>query len=196
VATIAALSALVLAAGVTALGVYAFRDNGAATSTPQAEGAPPANDTAGDYGWIVKAMAECEEEAKQKLDTLHFLIVPVSATGLTLPGWSVTPITQIGNSALLLSSTDTLIGLRNRVLVLYQKPMTFAVSDPATKIVYKWKAAVGVTALKTRETGSSASLTLGFDIPDVAKEIEWGPTINLTKGTCYWINPLVRGNAH
>src|SRR5882724_9657803 len=86
VATIAALSALVLAAGVTALGVYAFRDNGAATSTPQAEGAPPANDTAGDYGWIVKAMAECEEEAKQKLDTLHFLIVPVSATGLTLPG--------------------------------------------------------------------------------------------------------------
>ena len=26
---------------------------------------------------------------------------------------------------------------------------------------------------------------------DLAKEIEWGPTINLNKGTCYWINPLI-----
>ncbi len=93
-----------------------------------------------------------------------------------------------------LSSTDTLIGLRNRVLTLYQKPVTFAVSDPATNTVYKWKAAVGVTGLKSRETGST-SLTLGFEIPDVAKEIEWGPTINLSKGTCYWINPLVRSAA-
>ena len=139
-------------------------------------------------------MAECDEEAKLKPDTMHFLIVPVASTGLTLPGFSASPISNIGNSAALLSSTDTLIGLRNRVLVLYQKPMTFAVSDPTTKTVYKWKPAVGVTALKTRETGSS-SLTLGFEIPDVAKEIEWGPTINLNKGTCYWINPLVRGPA-
>ena len=37
-------------------------------------------------------MAECEEEAKLKPDTLHFLIVPVAATGLTLPGWSPGPI--------------------------------------------------------------------------------------------------------
>ena len=26
---------------------------------------------------------------------------------------------------------------------------------------------------------------------DTGKPIEWGPTINLTKGTCYWINPLI-----
>ena len=80
--------------------------------------------------------------------------------------------------------------LRNRALALYQKPLTFAVSDPATHTVYKWKPAIGVTALKTRESGL-ASLTLGFEIPDLAKEIEWGPTINLSKGTCYWINPLI-----
>jgi hypothetical protein len=177
-ATIAALSAVVLAGGVIAFGVYGFRGKAAAPSESQGEGAPPATDTVGDYGWIVKAMAECEEEAKQKQETMHFLIVPVTATGLTVPG----------------SSTDTLIGLRNRVLALYQKPVTFAVSDPATQTMYKWKSAVGVTSLKSRETGS-ASLTLGFEIPDVAKEIEWGPTINLNKGTCYWINPLVRGSA-
>jgi hypothetical protein len=193
-ATIAALSAVVLAGGVIALGVYAFRSKGAVPSAPQAEGTPPATDTAGDYGWIVKAMAECEEEAKQKLDTMHFLIVPVTTTGLTLPGWSANPISAVGNAAMLLNSTDTLIGLRNRVLVLYQKPLTFAVSNPTTQTVYKWKSAVGVTALKTRETDSS-SLTLGFEIPDVSKEIAWGPTINLSKGTCYWINPLVSAGA-
>jgi hypothetical protein len=193
VATVVALSAVVLAGGVIALGVQAFRGKGATPTAPQAEGVPPATDTAGDYGWIVKAMAECEEEAKQKLDTMHFLIVPVTATGQTVAGFSPSPISNVGKAAVLLSSTDTLIGLRNRVLALYQKPVTFAVSDPATQTVYKWKAAVGVTALKSRET-NSASLTLGFDIPDVAKETEWGPTINLNKGTCYWINPLVRGN--
>lgn len=191
VATIAALSAVVLAGGIVALGLYAFRGKEAAPGAPQAEGAPPAADSAGDYGWIVKAMAECDEEAKLKQDTMHFLIVPVAATGLTVPGFSASPISNVGNAAVLLSSTDTLIGLRNRVLTLYQKPLTFAVSDPATNTVYKWKAAVGVTALKSRETGSK-SLVLGFEIPDVAKEVEWGPTINLSKGTCYWINPLVR----
>lgn len=188
------MSVVVLAGGIIALGVYGFRGKGTAPSAPQTEGTPPAGDTAGDYGWIVKAMAECDVEAKVKLDTLHFLIVPVASTGLALPGFSASPISNVGNTAVLLSSTDTLIGLRNRVLVLYQKPMTFAVSDPKTQTIYKWKPAVGVTALKTRETGSSI-LKLGFEIPDVAKEIEWGPTISLNKGSCYWINPLVRAGA-
>jgi len=198
VATIAALLAVVFLGGVIALGVQAFRSKGTPQSPPQAKDAPPTSDrttdTATDYGWIVKAMAECEEEAKQKTDTLHFLIVPVTTTGMSLPGGSMDPISAIGDSASLLNSTDTMIGLRNRVLVLYQKPLAFAVSDPATSTVYKWKPAVGVTALKTRET-ASASLKLGFEIPDLAKEIEWGPTINLNKGTCYWINPLVRAGA-
>jgi hypothetical protein len=198
VATIAALLAVVFLGGVIALGVQALRSKGSPQSPPQAKDAPPTSDrttnTAADYGWIVKAMAECEEEAKQKTDTLHFLIVPVTTTGMSLPGWSMDPISAIGDSATLLTSTDTMIGLRNRVLVLYQKPLAFAVSDPATSTVYKWKPAVGVTALKTRETGS-ASLKLGFEIPDLAKEMEWGPTINLNKGTCYWINPLVRAGA-
>ena len=195
VATIAALLAVVFAGGLIGLGLQAFRGKAAPPSPPPADSTPstsdPTTDAAADYGWIVKAMAECEEEAKLKLDTMHFLIVPVTPTGMSLPGWSPSPISSVGNSAALLTSSDALIGLRNRALGLYQKPITFAVSDPATQTVYKWKPAVGVTALKTRETGQ-ASFTLGFEIPDLAKEIEWGPTINLSKGTCYWINPLVR----
>src|SRR5713226_4010033 len=183
VATIAALLALALAGGLIALSVQVVR------SMRTAESAPPA-DTSAAYGWIVKAMAECEEEAKLRQDTLHFLIVPVTTTGLSLPGWSPNPIGPVGDSATLFNSSDTLIGLRNGALALYRKPLTFALSDPATQTVYKWKPAIGVTALKTRDSGIG-SVTLGFEIPDLAKDIAWGPTINLSKGNCYWINPVI-----
>jgi hypothetical protein len=192
VATSIALLAVILIAGAVALGVKFFH----AGEPPRtaAQGAQPAaGSTAGDtaeFGWIVKAMAECEEEAKQKLDTLHFLIVPVTATGHPLPGWSPVPISDVGASAKLLTSTDALIGLRNGALELYQKPVTFVISDPASKTIYKWKPAVGVAALGTKET-SFEKIRLGFELPDVAGDIEWGPTIAVSKGTCYWINPLV-----
>jgi hypothetical protein len=143
------------------------------------------------YGWIVQAMADCDVAAKQTLDKMHFLIVPVITTGMTLPGWSPRPISTVGKSAALLTSSDAMIGLRNRMLALYQKPLTFAISDPATQTVYKWKPSVGVTSLTTPDTGLT-SLKLGFEIPDVTKDIEWGPTINLSQGTCYWINPIIR----
>lgn len=195
VASLAALAVVVFVGGSIALGIQSFRSIEAPPGPSGGEGAAskgdPSADSADDYGWIVKAMAECDVAAKQKLDTMHFLIVPVTTTGVSLPGWSPRPISTVGSTAALLTSTDAMIGLRNRMLVLYPKPLTFAVSDPATKTVYKWKPAVGVTSLTTRDTGLT-SLTLGFEIPDVAKEIEWGPTINLSQGTCYWINPIIR----
>jgi len=193
VATSIALIAVILLAGSVALGVKYLR----AGQPPDAAGGaqpPPGTGTAADdtaeYGWIVRAMAECEEEAKQKLDTLHFLIVPVTATGKALPGWSPAPISDVGNAAKLLTSTDALIGLRNGALTLYQKPVTFVISDPASKTVYKWKPAVGVAALGTKES-SFEKIRLGFELPDGAGGIEWGPTVAVSKGTCYWINPLM-----
>jgi hypothetical protein len=198
VATIAALGAVVvlgLIGGLTAIGVQAFRGKG----TTQAVVRPDATsnsastpaDSAKDYGWIVKAMAECEEEAKQKADTLNFLIIPVIRTAVSLPGWVPNPISDVGASATLLNSGDAMIGLRNGAMVLYQKPMAFAISDAATNTVYKWKQATGVTALKTKDV-NAGGFKLGFEIPEIGKEIEWGPVINLDKGNCYWINLLVR----
>jgi hypothetical protein len=152
--------------------------------------AEPAGDTKADYGWLITAMAECEAEAKHEANAVRFLIVPVTATGMSLPGWSPGVIGSIGDAITLLHSTDALIGLQNRALALYPKPVTFALSDPTTKTVYKWKPAVGVSALASREI-QAGSFTLGLDVPDVAKEIAWGPTIDLKKGSCYWINALV-----
>jgi hypothetical protein len=193
VATIAGLGAVVLLGALVVFGLQIFRGRTTAPALPADQATPAAPEAAGDadYGWIVKAMAECDEAAKLKTDTLHFLIVPVAPSGMSLPGWSPTPISSLGNSGLLLNSTDTLIGLRNRALVLYPKPLTFVVADANGDTVYKWKPAVGVSVLKARDAGQTR-LKLGFEIPDVAKEAEWGPTINLTKGACYWINPLIR----
>jgi len=209
VATIVALLAVMLLGAAIALGVQvlnqqalnqqalnqqALHHKDAEPSAPAAiDASPPADANPGDaadYGWIVQAMAECDAEAKQKLDTLQFLVVPVAPTGLSLPGWSPSPIGDVGSTAKLLRSTDALIGLRNRVLALYQKPLAFVVSDPATKTVYKWKPAVGVAALNKRQVGFDL-LTFGFELPDVADDIEWGPTYGIKKGTCYWVNPLV-----
>ena len=194
IATTIALFTVILIAGAVALGIKLFHAGEPTRTTAPGAQPPPAGGSttadAADYGWIVKAMAECEEEAKQKLDTLHFLIVPVTATGHPLPGWSPVPISDVGNSAKLLTSTDALIGLRNGALELYQKPVTLVISDPASKTLYKWKPAVGVAALGTKESNSE-KIRLGFELPDVAGDIEWGPTIAVSKGTCYWINPLV-----
>jgi hypothetical protein len=194
VAATAAVVVVLLAGGLVVLGWHTLGSNQSADPQARAGAAPGASNPAGgkedDYGWVVQAMADCDVAAKHKLDTLHFLIIPVTTTAVSLPGWSPRPIGEIGDAVTLLQSSDTVIGLRNRALALYQKPLTFAVSDPKTKAVYKWKPAVGVTPLTTRDTDQPA-LTLGFEIADLGKDVEWGPTINLTKGTCYWINPLI-----
>src|SRR5262245_32505654 len=124
VAAIAALAVALLAAGLIALGWWALR-GGAEVQGPPIALAPAAPeaiaDTKSDYGWLMTAMAECEAEAKVQADAMRFLIVPVTATGISLPGWSPPVIGTLGDVVTLLHSTDTLIGLKNGALVLHPK---------------------------------------------------------------------------
>jgi hypothetical protein len=194
VATISALLTILLIGGLIALGTQAFHHTQVREAGSQAPAASAATDQSGDgsaeYGWIVQAMAECEEEAKRSPDAVRFLILPVTPTGTPLAGWSPNPIADVGGAGKLLSSTDALIGLRNRALALYQKSLTFVVSDPKTNAVYKWKPSVGVAALNTKEP-TSDNLKLGFEMPDVGGDVAWGPTVAVKKESCYWINLLV-----
>jgi hypothetical protein len=112
----------------------------------------------------------------------------MTTTGISVPGWSAKPLSQVGASGALLSSTDALFGLRNHVLVLYDRPIAFAVSDPTTDTVFKWKPAAGLSSLKTRQT--FANLKLGFKMSETSDQIEWGPTVAIEKGSCYWIMAL------
>jgi len=188
VLTAAALLVVVLVGGAIALGVLLSPwGKRAPQSAQQAESN---TEVAQEYGWIVTAMAECDEVAKRTLDVLYFLILPLAATGKVLPAWSPNPIGAVGDSIALVSATDALIGLRNGVLALYPEEVTFAVSDPKTDTVFKWKPAVGVSELKSRQPGIDA-LKLGFQIAEIGPEIQWGPTINIAKGNCYWTNPVI-----
>ncbi len=169
-------------------------------SAPQAPPgtASPATNTSTEpkaepFEWIVQAMADCDAFAKQNSDTLYFLIVPVAPSATPAPGWRPGTIGNIGASAVLLGSADALLGLRNGSLELYREPLTFAVKDPASGTIYKWKPAVGVSELKSHEVNAS-SLTLGIQLGD--GDIEWGPTLPVAKGTCYWTNPLVLPGKH
>jgi len=194
VATVSALLTILLIGGVIALDTQVLHHTPvrqAGTQAPTETAATdPGSDSSAEYGWIVQAMAECEEEAKRSPDAVRFLILPVTPTGSPLPGWSPNPIADVGSSGKLLSSTDALIGLRNRALALYQKSLTFVVSDPKTNAVFKWKPSVGVAALNTREP-TSDNLKLGFEMPDVGGDVAWGLTVAVKKESCYWINLLV-----
>jgi len=142
------------------------------------------------YGWLVKAMAECEEEAKRATEKLYFLIAPVTRTATNAAGWEPGRIGMVGDSIELLPSSNAVIGLRNGSLAIYRTPLAFAVSDPATSTVFRWKPAAGVTVLTQRAAGLE-SLKLGFQLAE-GKDIDWGITITLAQGTCYWIYPLIR----
>ena len=192
VATIAALLAIGIMGTAIALVTLHFAHRGEQVAGESAErsaaGASAGQD--GDYGWLVTAMAECDAQAKLNSETLHFLVIPVTPTGLSLPGWSPDPIVDVGSSAKLLSSSDALIGLRNGALTLYPNPIAFQAADPNTNTVYKWKPEVGVAALNAKRSDLQ-NLKLGFEMPGVTDDVEWGPTFGIKKDMCYWINLIV-----
>jgi hypothetical protein len=186
--TVVALLVLVLIGAAIALAVL-FPPWSKWTPENPPQSAPKV-EAADDYGWIVKAMAECEVIAKQQLEVLRFLILPLMPTGKIVTGWTPRTMGMVGDSIALVSATDALLGLRNGVLALYPKEVTFAVKDPKTGTVYKWKPAIGVSELTTRERFDS--LNLGFQVAEIGGEIEWGPAIGIAQGTCYWTNPVIR----
>ena len=184
VTTLAALVLVAVLAGAFYFGARAFLW---APQTPsQTATTEPKEDA---YGWIVQAMADCDVYAKQYPDILYFLIVPLALTEKKVAGWNPVETGRIGASATLISSRDAIIGLRNGMLVLYRKPITFAIKDTATQTIYKWKPATGVSELKSSESGL-VSPSLGFQIGEQA-DIEWGPQFSIAKGTCYWIMPVI-----
>jgi hypothetical protein len=186
--TVAALLAVAVVGAAIAFAVLYPRWGKQAPPSPPPQAAPKAE--AGDYGWIVNAMAECDVLAKRDMDVLRFLILPLTQTKKIMLEWTPRVIGTIGNSIALVSATDAMLGLRNGVLALYPKEVTFAVKDPKSGAGFKWKPAVGVSELTTRE--SFDVLQLGFHVPEVSNDIEWGPEINIRKGSCYWTNPVIR----
>ena len=64
-------------------------------------------------------------------------------------------------------------------------------SNQGNRLVLEVAQHLGESTVRTIAMDTSEGLVRGQEVTDTGKPIEWGPTINLTKGTCYWINPLI-----
>ena len=131
------------------------------------------------FGYISQSMAEFYVVARQNADTLFFLIVPVkpSSNERRCPARHV-PIRKSA-SRRALGSADARIGLRNGALVLYLLPLTFAVMrSRRSTVVFKWKPAIGVSTLKSRETGLTRSRSAS-SMPSQQRPSSRDPTIDV-----------------
>jgi len=161
---------------------------------PQGSIIPPANDR--HFGWIERAIAQCEIEAARNAGTLYFLVIPVVATDGDPQAWMPKSNGTIGGSAVLLGFRDTLDGLGAGSLRLVRRPFNFSILDPSTTQIYKWKPALGVHKFAIRDASAIARFKPGLEIP-TGGETRWadGGAIPREAGTCYWAGVLLRGDA-
>jgi hypothetical protein len=159
---------------------------------PQGRIIAPADDR--NFGWIERAIAQCEAEGARNADTLYFLVIPVLAAGGDPRAWAAKSNGTVGGSIMLLGSQDTLEGLRAGSLQLARATFNFSILDPPTSKVYQWRAALGVHKFAIRDAKTITVFRPGFEIP-TGGETRWadGGAIPREAGTCYWTGALMPG---
>lgn len=138
------------------------------------------------FDWLAAAMKACDSKAAQEPDALHFLIVPLAFDAKDLEQWRRQALNRIGN-AMVLSSDDTLGGLRRKALSVAPGEYTFSIRDEKTQAVRKWERATGVKWLSVADT-DVASFKMQYRPQDKGRDDSWGNPIAHQKGNCYWIN--------
>ena len=189
IAALVATAALFAAIGLQSGGFSAWTNS--LLALPQGRIVAPANNQ--NFGWIGRAIAQCEAEAARSVDTLYFLVIPVVAPDGDQQAWLAKSNGTVGDSVLL-GSQDTLDGLRAGSLRLARRPFNFSILEPSTSRVYKWKPALGVHKFAIRDAKAVATFKPGFEIP-AGGDTQWaaGGAITREAGTCYWTGALMRG---
>jgi hypothetical protein len=190
IAALVATAALLAAVGLQSGGWSAWTKS--LLALPQGRIVAPTNNQ--NFGWIERAIAQCEAEAARNADTLYFLVIPVVAPDGNQQAWLAKSNGTVGGSLLLLGSQDTLDGLRAGSLRLARRPFNFSILESSTPRVYKWKPALGVHKFAIRDASAVAAFKPGFEIP-AGGETRWaeGGAITREAGTCYWTGALMRG---
>jgi len=189
IAALVATAALFAAIGLQSGGFSAWTNS--LLALPQGRIVAPADNQ--NFGWIGRAIAQCEAEAARSVDTLYFLVIPVLAVDGDQQAWLAKSNGTVGDSVLL-GSQDTLDGLRAGSLRLARRPFNFSILEPSTSRVYKWKPALGVHKFAIRDAKAVATFKPGFEIP-AGGDTRWaaGGSITREAGTCYWTGALMRG---
>ena len=189
IAALVATAALFAAIGLQSGGFSAWTNS--LLALPQGRIVAPANNQ--NFGWIGRAIAQCEAEAARSVDTLYFLVIPVVAPDGDQQAWLAKSNGTVGDSVLL-GSQDTLDGLRAGSLRLVRRSFNFAILEPSATRVYQWKPALGVHKFAIRGAKAVATFKPGFEIP-AGGDTQWaaGGAITREAGTCYWTGALMRG---
>jgi hypothetical protein len=154
----------------------------------QALPAQPAARSEDNFAWLEAAMKACDDKASAEPNALHFLVVPLASDPKDIDRWRPAALNRIGN-ALVLPGTDTLTGLRDKMLTIAPEQYVFSIRDQKTQAVRTWDAATGVKWLSIGDAGDVTSLQMQYKPRDRGRDL-WGNLISHQKGTCYWINAI------
>ncbi|MBI3759654.1 MAG: hypothetical protein HY269_07860, partial [Deltaproteobacteria bacterium] len=133
---------------------------------------------------VQTAMTECDQEAAKDPFSLHFLVIPIIATGGS-PRSAELAGEDYG-SFYLAPSKSMLDGLRNKTLTINTTSHRFAIIDSATGKMQIWTAASGVSKFTHSDTLAFSKFRIGFDVPD--KGLQWSNEYLRRAGVCYWVN--------
>ena len=186
-----ALALLLIAVVIAAVTILTGHQLAAATETGDAIGEPVAAGATGDPSWLAKAMNQCDAEAKADADTLHFLATPLVVVDSDLASWRAKAINDAGNG-IMLRSEETFDGLRRGSLRLYAADYGFGVLDAADNLIYRWRPSVGVAKFTAANPGEMPTFMVQFRTAHTGSEPVQGGAFNRQKGSCYWVNAIIR----
>ena len=181
----AALGAVLIAAAVATAIVLRGESSAGRDGTPVASG------PGGNFGWLTKAMDECDAEAAKEPGILHFMVTPLVDDPKDDAGWRRIALNDIGN-AILLSAENTIAGLNRGALKITKDEYVLAVRDDATGVVFRWSPSSGVKRFATKDAGGPTAFKVQFQKRDGGGGNNWGASFKRQPGTCYWVNAIIR----
>lgn len=174
-----------LAAGILLLGVALFAPGFDGTIARLFGPAP-----APSYDWISRLMAQCEEEAVTRPETLNFLIVPLSPTRKYGPPWPERKLAEAGGT-LLFGSQDALEGLRNGAFAISSRPVVLHTRDASNNTTHRWNSVSGVSRLSATDIRSDGPFEVRFQTSPDDPAPGWSTITAQGRGTCHWAFALV-----
>lgn len=174
-----------LVAGLVLLGVAVFVPGLRSKLAGLSRSAPDSS-----YEWISRVMAQCEEEAVTRPETLNFLIVPLSPTRRYGPLWAEKKLAQAGTT-LLFGSQDALEGLRTGVFRISSRPVVLHTRDTSNDTTHRWNSVSGVSRLTAGDIRSDGPFEIRFQTSPDDPAPGWSTITAEGRGTCHWAFALV-----
>jgi len=143
-----------------------------------------------DFTWLTTAMEQCDSEAANAPDTLHFLVIPLTSAPAEDNPWKAKSLNDIGN-AILLTQRDMLDGLNGGTLRISTERYEFNLRDEKTSALYKWSPSVGVKKFLIPDAPQITQFKIQFKTRQRADDAAWGNVFEHRKGACYWVNAII-----